>query len=129
MLRHDPVVVLIGEIRDALTAEISIRAAQTGHLVFSTLHTNDSISAVTRLIEMKIEPFLVASSLICSIAQRLTQRICLHCRIVDEAVPPALREEMATALGLTPAEVKVSKGVGCDECSQRGYRCRSNIRS
>ena len=70
VLRHDPDVVLVGEIRDFETAEIAIRAAQTGHLVFSTLHTNDSISSVTRLLEMKIEPYLVAASLVCSISQR-----------------------------------------------------------
>ena len=79
VLRHDPDVVLVGEIRDFETAEIAVRAAQTGHLVFSTLHTNDSISAVTRLLEMRIEPYLIASSLVCSISQRLARRICRHC--------------------------------------------------
>ena len=127
VLRHDPDVVLIGEIRDAVTAEIAIRAAQTGHLVFSTLHTNDSISAVTRLIEMKIEPFLVGSSLVCSIAQRLTQRICLHCRAPDPDIPPSIREEMASALGLPEDEVRAFKGTGCVECGQRGYRGRVAI--
>jgi type II secretory ATPase GspE/PulE/Tfp pilus assembly ATPase PilB-like protein len=127
VLRHDPDVVLIGEIRDATTAEIAIRAAQTGHLVFSTLHTNDSIGAVTRLIDMKIEPFLVGSSLICSIAQRLTQRICLHCRQPDEAIPPELRREMAAALELAETEVQAFKGAGCVECGQRGYRGRVAI--
>src|SRR5439155_1312695 len=76
VLRHDPDVVLVGEIRDFETAEIAVRAAQTGHLVFSTLHTNDSISAVTRLLEMKIEPYLISSSLVCSVSQRLLRRIC-----------------------------------------------------
>ncbi|HAV65511.1 MAG TPA: general secretion pathway protein GspE [Verrucomicrobiales bacterium] len=127
MLRHDPDVVLIGEIRDSITAEIAIRAAQTGHLVFSTLHTNDSISAVTRLIEMKIEPFLVGSSLVCSIAQRLTQRICLHCREEDSDLPADLRAEMAAALSISVPEVRAFKGVGCVECSQRGYRGRVAI--
>jgi type II secretory ATPase GspE/PulE/Tfp pilus assembly ATPase PilB-like protein len=127
VLRHDPDVVLIGEIRDDVTAEIAIRAAQTGHLVFSTLHTNDSISAVTRLIDMKIEPFLVASSLVCSIAQRLTQRICLHCRVPDEAVPGELRQEMAAALGIPEPETRAYRGAGCVECGQRGYRGRVAI--
>jgi type II secretory ATPase GspE/PulE/Tfp pilus assembly ATPase PilB-like protein len=127
VLRHDPDVVLIGEIRDAVTAEIAIRAAQTGHLVFSTLHTNDSISAVTRLIEMKVEPFLIGSSLVCSIAQRLTQRVCLHCRTPDLDIPDSVREEMSKALEIPAAEVRAFKGAGCVECGQRGYRGRVAI--
>src|SRR6185312_15383887 len=83
VLRHDPDVVLVGEIRDFETAEIAVRAAQTGHLVLSTLHTNDSISAVTRLLEMRIEAYLIASSLVCSISQRLLRRICRHCSEED----------------------------------------------
>ena len=127
VLRHDPDVVLIGEIRDTITAEIAVRSAQTGHLVFSTLHTNDSISAVTRLIDMKIEPFLVGSSLVCSVAQRLTQRICLHCRTPDPDIPADLRREMAAALELSEGDVVAFKGAGCVECSQRGYRGRVAI--
>jgi len=95
VLRHDPDVVLVGEIRDFETAEIAIRAAQTGHLVFSTLHTNDSISSVTRLLEMKIEPYLISSSLVCSISQRLARRICRHCAEPDPVIAPDVREEMA----------------------------------
>ncbi len=124
ILRHDPDVVLVGEIRDAETAEIAIRAAQTGHLVFSTLHTNDSVSAVTRLLEMKIDSFLVASSLVCSIAQRLSRRICRHCITEDKNIPDDIREEMATALGIPAKEVKAFKGQGCVECHQNGYRGR-----
>jgi general secretion pathway protein E/type IV pilus assembly protein PilB len=127
MLRHDPDVVLIGEIRDNLTAEIAIRAAQTGHLVLSTLHTNDSIGAVTRLMDMKIEPFLVGSSLVCSIAQRFTQRICLHCREPDPEIPSELRKDMAASLGLAEQEVKAFRGAGCVECNSRGYRGRVAI--
>ena len=127
VLRHDPDIVLIGEIRDAITAEISVRASQTGHLVFSTLHTNDSISAVTRLLEMKIEPFLIGSSLVSSIAQRLTQRVCLHCRTEDTDISPEIREEMSHALSLEPGEIKALKGAGCVECNQRGYRGRVAI--
>ena len=124
VLRHDPDVVLIGEIRDAETAEIAVRAAQTGHLVFSTLHTNDSISAVTRLIEMRIDSFLVASSLVCSIAQRLARRVCRHCLVEDSGLSREIREEMARALNLPEHEVRASRGTGCVECNQKGYRGR-----
>ena len=127
VLRHDPDVVLVGEIRDFETAEIAIRAAQTGHLVFSTLHTNDSISAVTRLLEMKIEPYLVASSLVCSISQRLARRICRHCAEEDKDIPTGVRKEMAAALGIKASEVKASHGRGCVECNQKGHRGRVAI--
>jgi general secretion pathway protein E/type IV pilus assembly protein PilB len=124
ILRHDPDVVLVGEIRDSETAEIAVRAAQTGHLVFSTLHTNDSVSAITRLVDMKIEPFLIASSLVCSVAQRLVRRICRHCLEPDEAIPDPIREEMSRALNLAPGEVKAWKGRGCVECNEKGHRGR-----
>jgi type II secretory ATPase GspE/PulE/Tfp pilus assembly ATPase PilB-like protein len=127
VLRHDPDVVLIGEIRDFETAEIAVRAAQTGHLVFSTLHTNDSISAVTRLVEMRIEPYLVASSLVCSLSQRLARRICRHCAEPDPDISPSARREMAEALRLPPEEVRAWRGRGCVECNQRGYRGRVAI--
>jgi len=127
VLRHDPDVVLVGEIRDFETAEIAIRAAQTGHLVFSTLHTNDSISSVTRLLEMKIEPYLVAASLVCSISQRLARRICRHCVEPDPAITPGVRKEMAKALGLEPGAVKAWRGRGCVECNQKGHRGRVAI--
>jgi type II secretory ATPase GspE/PulE/Tfp pilus assembly ATPase PilB-like protein len=127
VLRHDPDVVLIGEIRDVETAEIAVRAAQTGHLVLSTLHTNDSISAVTRLLEMRIDSYLVSSSLVCSIAQRLVRRICRHCLEPDPHIPDALREEMARALQLPEEDVHASRGRGCVECNQRGYRGRVAI--
>ena len=118
VLRHDPDVVLVGEIRDYETAEIAIRAAQTGHLVLSTLHTNDSVSAVTRMIEMKIEPYLVASSLVCSISQRLARRICRHCAEEDKRISASVRKEMAAALRIPATEVKASHGRGCVECNQ-----------
>lgn len=127
VLRHDPDVVLVGEIRDFETAEIAVRAAQTGHLVFSTLHTNDSISAVTRLLEMRIEPYLIASSLVCSISQRLARRICRHCAIADTSISEATRDEMAQALDLPREEIKAWKGAGCVECNQRGHRGRVAI--
>lgn len=124
VLRHDPDVVLVGEIRDYETAEIAVRAAQTGHLVLSTLHTNDSIGAVTRLLEMKIEPYLVSSSLLCSLSQRLARRICRHCAEPDHDIPAGARDEMVAALGITPDEVKASRGRGCVECNHRGHRGR-----
>ncbi len=127
VLRHDPDVVLIGEIRDAETAEIAVRAALTGHLVLSTLHTNDSVSAIVRLIEMRIEPFLVASSVVCSIAQRLAQRLCPHCRRPSPGIPDHVREEMARALELPPDEVRAFESTGCAECEGRGYRGRVAI--
>lgn len=124
LLRHDPDVVLIGEIRDRETAEIAVRAAQTGHLVFSTLHTNDSISAVTRLMDMGIDPFLIGSSLVCSIAQRLARRVCRHCRVPDPDIPPRIRREMARCLNLPPEQVQAFKGQGCVECNNQGCRGR-----
>jgi type II secretory ATPase GspE/PulE/Tfp pilus assembly ATPase PilB-like protein len=127
VLRHDPDVVLVGEIRDFETAEIAVRAAQTGHLVFSTLHTNDSISAVTRMLEMKIEPYLIASSLVCSISQRLARRICRHCAEEDKNIPDHVRSEMAAALGISPGEVKAWRGRGCVECNEKGHRGRVAI--
>jgi type II secretory ATPase GspE/PulE/Tfp pilus assembly ATPase PilB-like protein len=127
VLRHDPDVVLIGEIRDAETAEIAVRAAQTGHLVFSTLHTNDSVSSVTRLLEMRIEAYLVSSSMVCSIAQRLVRRICRHCGEADPDIPDDAREEMARALKIAPTEAKAWKGRGCEECLNKGARGRVAI--
>ncbi len=127
ILRHDPDVVLIGEIRDTETAEIAVRAAQTGHLVFSTLHTNDSLAAITRLLEMRIEPYLVSSSLVCSIAQRLVRRICRHCIEPDPDMPPQVRREMAAALHLPETDVRGFRGRGCEECNARGARGRVAI--
>ncbi|MEW6160544.1 MAG: GspE/PulE family protein, partial [Verrucomicrobiota bacterium] len=127
VLRHDPDVVLIGEIRDLETAEIAVRAAQTGHLVYSTLHTNDSVSTIARLLEMKVDPFLLSSSLVCSIAQRLLRRICKHCQVEDRLVPEHLQEDMARALGITPSAVSAWRGRGCVECNQKGYRGRVAI--
>lgn len=124
VLRHDPDIVLIGEIRDPETAETAVRAAQTGHLVFSTVHTNDSVSVITRLLDMHVEPFLLGSSLVCSIAQRLAQRICPHCKVPDGPLPEELRDEMGSALGVAPAELKAFRGAGCVECNNKGHRGR-----
>jgi type IV pilus assembly protein PilB len=127
VLRHDPDVVLVGEIRDFETAEIAVRAAQTGHLVFSTLHTNDSIGAVTRLLEMRIEPYLIAASLVCSLSQRLARRICRHCAEEDPNIPAPVREEMAAVLGIPVDKARAWHGRGCVECNQKGYRGRIAI--
>jgi type IV pilus assembly protein PilB len=118
ILRSDPDVVMVGEIRDTETARIAIEAAMTGHLVFSTLHTNDAPSALTRLVEMQVEPFLVASSIKCVLAQRLARKLCLRCR---EAYPPPL--SVLGQAGISK-RTKLYRPVGCKECAGTGYRGR-----
>lgn len=127
VLRHDPDVILVGEIRDEETAGTSVRAAQTGHLVLSTLHTNDSITAVTRLMEMSVDPHLLGSSLVASVAQRLAQRLCSNCKYPNESMPDSIREEMALALTINPAEVESWSSAGCKECNGKGYSGRIGI--
>ena len=125
IVRQDPDVILVGEIRDLETAEIAIQAALTGHLVFSTLHTNDSASAVTRLIDMGIEPFLVTSSVISILAQRLVRTVCNECKA---AYTPD--EESLQNIGITSemfAGKKIYEGEGCQGCLNTGYRGRSGI--
>jgi general secretion pathway protein E len=123
ILRQDPDVIMIGEIRDRETAEIAIHASLTGHLVFSTLHTNDAASAATRLIDMGIEPFLVASSVVAVLAQRLLRRICPDCKKPYEAGADELsRLELPTTSSVT-----LYRGAGCAACSQTGYRGRTGI--
>ena len=124
-LRQDPDVILVGEMRDAETASIAIRAALTGHLVFSTLHTNDAPSTVTRLLDMGIVPFLVSSSLLMVVAQRLCRRICVECREQLDVPLSALLD-----VGFQPDEaesIKVYKGIGCAACANTGYRGRMAI--
>ncbi|HCG77310.1 MAG: type II secretion system protein GspE [bacterium (Candidatus Ratteibacteria) CG_4_10_14_3_um_filter_41_18] len=123
-LRQDPDIIMVGEIRDFETAQIAVEAALTGHLVFSTLHTNDAVGTVVRLMDMGIEPFLVASSLLCIVAQRLVRRICEHCKNSYTAT----KEELAS-LGLSIAEDKMKfyKGKGCPECDGTGYKGRLGI--
>jgi type II secretory ATPase GspE/PulE/Tfp pilus assembly ATPase PilB-like protein len=125
ILRQDPNVVMVGEIRDAETAEIAIRAALTGHQVFSTLHTNDATGAVTRLLDMGIEAFLLSSSLEGVLAQRLLRRICTQCR-VEEEVPAAIREKMESMNG-EKLTGRFYRGAGCEECRGVGYRGRIGI--
>ena len=135
ILRQDPDVIMVGEIRDVETAELGVHAALTGHLVLSTLHTNDAFGAIPRLIDMKIEPFLITASLTTGAAQRLVRRICQHC--LQEAVLPAtLRAEVEKELNAIPEEVyqerlgakpkvfKFYEGKGCARCENTGYRGR-----
>ena len=125
ILRQDPNVIMVGEIRDLETAEIAIRAALTGHLVFSTLHTNDAPSAFTRLIDMGIEPFLVASSVEAVMAQRLVRTICPHCKAEQKVERDYLRR-----IGFPEDEIETAKfwhGAGCEECRQLGYQGRMGI--
>jgi len=128
MLRHDPDVMMVGEVRDCETAEIAIRSALTGHLVFSTLHTNDAAGAATRLLDMGIEPFLISSSLECLIAQRLVRIICPHCKrpLNPEDKKDVFRQ--ITDLGeLDPLKNELYEGKGCEECRFTGYRGRTGI--
>jgi general secretion pathway protein E len=122
ILRQDPDVVMIGEIRDLETAQIAVQASLTGHLVFATLHTNDAVSAVTRLVDMGVEPFLLASSLIGVGAQRLVRRLCLECRKPFTADAAQLR-----ALGLAPTDGILYSAQGCAACNRSGYRGRTGI--
>ena len=123
-LRQDPDIIMVGEIRDGETAQIAIESALTGHLVLSTLHTNDAAGAITRLIDMGIEPFLVASALVGVIAQRLVRRICPNCR--EAYTPP---EEAVAKFGLNLADTNIVfyHGRGCDHCKGTGYKGRSGI--
>ncbi len=124
ILRHDPDVILIGEMRDTETAEIAIQASLTGHLVFSTLHTNDSPSAFTRLTDMGVEPFLVSSTVIGVMAQRLVRTICPDCKIQYDHDPLDLPSDFPRGADGT---VTVWKGTGCRSCRQSGYRGRTGI--
>ena len=126
ILRQDPDVIMVGEIRDPETAKIAIQAALTGHLVFSTLHTNDSCGAITRLIEMGIEPFLVASSVIAVMAQRLLRRVCPSCRIPYRPSVEEMRQLGVSSDDLEGRQV-YRAGPGCPECKQTGYRGRLGI--
>jgi type IV pilus assembly protein PilB len=124
-LRQDPNIILVGEIRDFETAEIAVKAALTGHLVLSTLHTNDAPSTINRLMNMGIEPFLVASSVNLICAQRLVRRICTNCKVEERHTPPALVEA-----GFTQDEAQTvvpKKGSGCEKCNNTGYKGRVGL--
>jgi general secretion pathway protein E len=124
ILRHDPDIIMIGEIRDIETAEIAIQASLTGHLVLSTLHTNDSASAVTRLIDMGIEPYLISSSVVAVIAQRLLRLICPSCK-----KPYEPQEQILSLLSekISSSDKRFYKGLGCKDCLKTGYHGRSGI--
>ncbi len=124
-LRQDPDVIMVGEIRDRETAEIAIQASLTGHLVLSTVHTNDAAGAITRLVDMQVEPFLVASSLVGILAQRLVRVVCKHCR---EAYQPTREELAEVGITVNGGEIpSVYKAVGCSQCAQTGYSGRKGI--
>jgi type IV pilus assembly protein PilB len=125
ILRQDPDVILLGEIRDSETAKIAMQAAQTGHLVLSTLHTDNAPSVVTRLMDIGAEPYVIASALVGVVAQRLVRRLCVHCR--RQYTPPA---EVLRSLNMTDADaaaIPFYKSVGCDQCNHTGYRGRIGI--
>jgi general secretion pathway protein E/type IV pilus assembly protein PilB len=123
ILRHDPDVVLIGEIRDQETAQIAVQASLTGHLVFSTLHTNDAPGAVTRLADMGVEPYLVASSLEAVLAQRLVRVLCKHCKQPDNS---PTSQALKVQLGI-PVETTIYRSIGCRECRNTGFHGRQAI--
>ena len=125
-LRQDPEVILVGEIRDKATVDIALKAALTGHLVFSTLHTNDAPSSITRLQNMDTPNYLIAAALTLIMAQRLARKTCSECRVIDENITPKL----LNAVGFLPEQssrAKIYKGSGCDKCSGSGYKGRMGI--
>jgi type IV pilus assembly protein PilB len=126
MLRQAPNIILVGEIRDAIVADTAVQAALTGHLVFSTLHTNDASSAITRLIDMGVKPFLVASSVQAIMAQRLVRVICGNCKVVEENPNP----HFLRLLNITPEDIRkhpLYKGTGCSQCQDTGFKGRIGI--
>jgi len=127
MLRHDPDIMLVGEIRDRETAEIAIRSALTGHMVFATLHTNDAASAVTRLCDIGIEPFLVASSLHGIFAQRLVRRLCTHCRTETDIGATDVLDETMLRGSANTGSTKLWKPAGCEKCRFTGYQGRTVV--
>jgi len=125
ILRQDPDIILVGEIRDLETAEIAVQASLTGHMVFSTLHTNDAPSTITRMKDMGVPTFLITATVEAILAQRLVRRVCSHCR--EEVEPP---EEMLYEIGLTPGKLNGRKfyhGRGCDVCNNTGYKGRVGL--
>ena len=123
ILRGDPNVIMVGEIRDLETAEISVRAALTGHLVLSTLHTNDAIGGISRLVDMGVEPFLIGSAVRAFLAQRLVRRLCDHCK-----VPALLSDQQFNEMGISDfSKVSEASHRGCDVCRFTGYKGRLAI--
>ena len=118
-LRQDPDIIMVGEIRDVETADIAVKAALTGHLVLSTIHTNDAASTIQRLVNMGVESFLVTASLNMIVAQRLCRRICEHCKEIT-----TYSEEIMTQMGLAGNNAPLYRGAGCEQCRGTGYRKR-----
>ncbi|CAD7769974.1 Type II secretion system protein E [Candidatus Methanoperedenaceae archaeon GB37] len=134
IVRQDPDVILIGEIRDLETAEIAIQSALTGHLVFSTLHTNDAPTAITRLIDLQVEPYLISASLLLVVAQRLVRVLCPHCKVPfkpDKAIIKRIKtyfsSEAAEMIELDRKDITFYKSVGCPECGHTGYLGRAGL--
>ena len=120
VLRQDPDIIAVGEIRDGETAEIAMRAAMTGHLVLSTIHTNNAVSSIDRLLDIGVEPYLIAGAVKGIVSQRLLRKVCPHCK---KPYTPSLEEQ--AALGLAPGNYRFYKGEGCGECFGTGYRGRT----
>ena len=127
VLRHDPDVIMVGEVRDLETADIAIRVALTGHLVLSTLHTNDAASGITRLVDIGVEPYLIVSSVEAFIAQRLIRLICPDCKYEDKTTPVEVKDLIAKDLGLKSKDIKVFRGKGCINCNHTGFYGRTAI--
>jgi general secretion pathway protein E len=126
ILRQDPDVIMVGELRDPETAATCVQAALTGHLVLSTLHTNDAASTVTRLLEMGVEDYLLASTLRAVIGQRLVRVLCRHCR-EPYCPPPELIQELALARFARPAQLRLYRATGCEHCNDTGYHGRTAV--
>jgi general secretion pathway protein E len=126
LMRQDPDIIMVGEIRDLETAEMAIQAALTGHLVFSTLHTNDSVSAITRLIDLGVPPYMIGASVIGVLAQRLVRTLCPACKQPDEATTPEMLQEVVRPWRLS-GTVRPYKPVGCLECRMTGFRGRAGL--
>jgi general secretion pathway protein E len=126
LMRQDPDIIMVGEIRDLATAEMAIQAALTGHLVFSTLHTNDAVGAVTRLADLGVPSYLIAATVIGVLAQRLARTLCPTCKVRDESVTREMLDEFVKPWRLTGG-VRPYKPVGCLECRHTGYRGRAGL--
>jgi len=127
ILRHDPDILMVGEVRDLETADIAIRASLTGHLMLSTLHTNDAASGVTRLLDIGVEGYLISSSVLAFMAQRLVRVICPNCREELKEIEPALKQLIAYEGGLLAGDIKIYHGKGCRECHETGYSGRAAV--
>jgi general secretion pathway protein E len=126
LMRQDPDIIMVGEIRDLATAEMAIQAALTGHLVFSTLHTNDAVGAVTRLADLGVPSYLIAATVIGVLAQRLARTLCPSCKVRDDSITREIIDEMARPWRLSGG-ARPYKAVGCLECRHTGYRGRAGL--